>query len=255
MASTVHKAIASNKDISWVGKKFGRLTVISIVKNAKNKAMYWKCKCDCGNETLSQPSQVRALKYVQCKNCAAQNWVRKNPTIQPNQVFGLLTTVGRSAPRKWLCVCVCGKTAIRSGSNLIKSNTPSCDECLVKVQATHNVTHGGSVNGRINRLYNVWSSMKARCSIPSCAGYKYYGGKGIRVCEEWLRYENFCEWALANGYEFGLTIDRLNPDKNYEPSNCEWVTREINAHRVKKPEYIERQKREDFILSQLSAMG
>lgn len=82
-----------------------------------------------------------------------------------------------------------------------------------------------------NKLYNVWRSMNRRCNSPNDNNYKKYGAKGIRVCKEWLRdcdggfcgFENFKNWAIANGYEIGLTIDRINPYDGYFPQNCRWV--------------------------------
>lgn len=73
-------------------------------------------------------------------------------------------------------------------------------------------------------LYAVWNSMKQRCSNPSVKEYKYYGEKGIKVCEEWEDFIPFYEWAIPNGYEQNLTLDRINFDDDYKPSNCRWIT-------------------------------
>ena len=69
--------------------------------------------------------------------------------------------------------------------------------------------------------------MKRRCTIPKDESYKNYGGRGITVCDEWLDPINFIEWALANGYKEGLTLERIDVNGNYEPNNCTWVTREL----------------------------
>ncbi|MDB5405210.1 MAG: hypothetical protein JWL84_122 [Rhodospirillales bacterium] len=73
--------------------------------------------------------------------------------------------------------------------------------------------------------------MRQRCYQPSHPSYPYYGAKGIRLCHDWLVYENFRDWALANGYREGLTVDRLDSACNYEPGNCEWVTLAVNIGR------------------------
>lgn len=79
--------------------------------------------------------------------------------------------------------------------------------------------------GRYTRLYNIWLNMKQRCSNPKASHYEYYGGKGVSVCEEWKKsFSTFRDWALSNGYEDGLTIDRIKSDKDYCPENCRWVT-------------------------------
>ena len=75
------------------------------------------------------------------------------------------------------------------------------------------------------RLYKIWGNMIQRCTNPNNTHYSYYGGKGVTVCTEWARFEDFKEWALANGYREDLTLDREDGDKGYDPSNCRWITR------------------------------
>jgi hypothetical protein len=74
--------------------------------------------------------------------------------------------------------------------------------------------------------------MKARCSNPNLRAYQWYGAKGVKVCNEWHTWETFRDWANAHGYARGLVIDRVDPNGNYEPSNCQWITQSENAKRV-----------------------
>lgn len=84
-----------------------------------------------------------------------------------------------------------------------------------------------------NRLYWIWQDMKKRCYNPKNKDYKWYGGKGIKVCDDWkVSYTNFKEWALSNGYADNLTIDRVDSNKDYEPSNCQWITQSENSKRA-----------------------
>lgn len=80
-----------------------------------------------------------------------------------------------------------------------------------------------------NSLYNSWQNMKGRCLRPKNPKYPRYGGRGIMICSEWLDGIKFFEWSLANGYQDGYSIDRIDNDGNYEPSNCRWVSISENS--------------------------
>lgn len=85
-----------------------------------------------------------------------------------------------------------------------------------------------------SNLYRVFNSMVERCTKPTTKNYHNYGGRGIKVCDEWIgNYQAFCEWALDNGYKKGLQIDRIDNNGNYEPSNCRWVTPKQNSNNAR----------------------
>ncbi len=137
--------------------------------------------------------------------------------------------------RIWKCKCECGNIVLASTNSLRRNNTKSCG-CLQKEKAAISgrnsaTTHGLSKdsNGKKTRLFRIWMGMKTRCYNPNVVEYPRYGGKGVVICEEWKNFEAFHNWALTNGYQENLSIDRKELSGNYEPSNCRWVTDKVQC--------------------------
>jgi len=90
--------------------------------------------------------------------------------------------------------------------------------------------HGHASGGRLTRIYRIWQAMRYRCSNCTSKSNQYYRDRGVTICDEWLNsFDRFREWSLANGYADDLTIDRIDTFGNYEPSNCRWVTMQVQA--------------------------
>lgn len=151
--------------------------------------------------------------------------------------FGRLTVISFShlddtKTAHWLCKCDCGNTCTPSNRSLRKGATQSCG-CLHKEQLSErNATHRSSST----KEYYIWNNMRERCSSPKNNHYKYYGGRGIKVCKRWLDFSNF---IADMGYApEGYSIERINNDGDYEPSNCKWIpmseqaANKSNNHRI-----------------------
>lgn len=129
-----------------------------------------------------------------------------------------LAGTDKSRNRKWLCQCDCGEQKVILGIHLKSENTQSCG-CLSRESSSmRNLTHGQSRK----TTYRIWDAMRRRCSDPNNPGYKWYGAKGIRVCDKWQKFAGFFEDMGVRPP--GLTIERRDSHGNYEKDNCEWAT-------------------------------
>lgn len=131
----------------------------------------------------------------------------------------------------WLCLCDCGTEVTVSGVYLRNGHTQSCGCLSIERSIETSTTHGHFSGGKQTRLYAIWAGMKRRCLNPHVKIFKHYGGRGIAIYPAWLEFEAFKKWALSNGYQDDLTIDRIDNDGNYEPGNCRWITKSENSRK------------------------
>lgn len=144
----------------------------------------------------------------------------------------------------WLCKCDCGNFKVVLRNNLLQGSVKSCG-CLTKEIASER-----GIKSRIGdrtrkhgdfgtKLYGIWAAIKRRCSNPNTKHYEDYGGRGIKVCDAWLDYIGFKEWATLSGYKEGLTIERIDVNGNYCPENCSWIPLEQQASNTRRSVHVE----------------
>lgn len=226
-----------NTTIDLTGRKFGRLTVLKKgtgrYTQGGNYKTTWVCRCDCGNVKEYDSQKLRKGRTLSCGCYRGQRIRESHVEDLTGKKFERLTVIRFLEPnerenklRCWLCKCDCGKEVQVNANKLKTGHTRSCG-CLVN-------EHIGNLNKKYEfsnkRLYAVYQAMLDRCNNPSNSHYSNYGERGIKVCSEWEKsYDAFAQWAFNNGYDplatrGDCTIDRIDVDKGYEPSNCRWIS-------------------------------
>lgn len=207
-----------------IGHKQNKLTVTEYLGNSDKGIHKYLCVCDCGGNKVVPKSKILASNMPKSCGCDSK---RKPTKYTIGEVFGSLTITSEGArcetsnKRRVICSCICGKVVLVSTNNLISGNTVSCG-------CSRN-THGMSDT----RTYQIHEGMLRRCKEENAEEFPHHSGRGITVCHMWNpalggSFTNF----LADMGEApdGLTLDRIDNDGNYEPSNCRWATNSIQGY-------------------------
>lgn len=202
------------------GKTFGILTVLK----KGDKHGWWDCKCQCG-KLISFPAW-RLVGKTPNKSCGCLNHKKAPQVDMVGQKFGRLTVQSYKVRSLWNCICDCGNKVVVRGADLKSGNTKSCGCFKKDVHTKHGLTN--------HPLRATLKDMKSRCYNKNCHAYKYYGARGIKVCDDWKNdLQSFYDWAIKAGWEKGLTIDRIDNDGDYTPDNCQFIKNALNCKKTR----------------------
>ena len=240
--------------IDMTGQQFGYLKVNSY-SHTENKRAFWNCTCVCGKDIVCKGKLLRNGHIKSC-GCMKNKMVsdakidnmkgRKIGRLYFKEYIGLL-----NHHALWLCQCDCGNECIVKASSVKSGTTSSCGCLAHDILMERNCKH----NCVYLPIYTCYHNMISRCTNKNTTHYKDYGGRGIKICDEWLDkdfgFKNFYDWAMKNGYNEELTIDRIDFNGNYEPNNCRWATIKEQANNTRKNIFVNYDD-EKYTLMQLS---
>lgn len=238
----MQSSYTKNNIEDYIGKKYGHLTVIGEAPKEHKYSNSFLFQCDCGAIIEDIPSRVVTGHRQSCGKCEYAGTTGK-PTFNPADYIGrkqnMLTAVGvvdkKPTDKRWKlkCLCDCGNYTEIYPDQFNRGVVKSCG-CLRR-RGTRTVD-----NRSKHPLYNIWNQMMGRCYRKSDKHYDRYGGRGIKVCDEWHDFWNFVKWSDSiGGRPAGMEIDRIDNDGDYCPENCRWATRKQQLRNRSNNVYIE----------------
>lgn len=233
------------KLIDMTGQRFGKLTVIkrtedNVTPSGDHKVM-WLCQCDCGNRRIISGIKLRKMKSPSCGCDRKQNFDERGHIIKGKPIvdltgkkFGKLTVIGLDRIERkiswWKVRCECGTIKTVRGNTLPLLKSCGCQkrkQDLINIGVTDK-NHHELTN---HPVYGIWRAMINRCQNPNTQHYDSYGGRGIKVCDDWKNLRNFATWADSHGFVDGknLSIERKDVNGDYCPENCIWIDRKYQS--------------------------
>jgi hypothetical protein len=212
----------SSRFMDITGQVFGRWTVLSL--DSTDRGSRWLCQCECGTRRVLEGRKLREGHSRSC-GCLASE-LRKLQLA--GQEFGRLVAIESVGQRRgselWRCACECGNETHVTATHLVHGRIRSCGCLLRETSRNLNTKHGQYQTP----TYKTWQAMRDRCNNPNHRAFPNYGGRGIRVCDEWQSFAAFLEHVGERPSD-AHEIDRIDVNGNYEPGNVRWVTRKQNS--------------------------
>ena len=228
----------THQDLS--GCLFGRMTVVGRTQN-RGKKLYWTCRCSCGTVVEVEAHALRSGHTRSC-GCLRVDLSRSRGTDLTGRRFGrwLVRTPAPARGRRkyWLCQCECGNQKEIRGENLASRQSRSCGCLRCEVSSKLTLTHGHARRSGRSREYRAWHNAKTRCFFIKAINYDRYGGRGITMCKRWR--SSFVAFLKDMGpCPSGCSLDRIDVDGDYKPSNCRWAPQRIQARNRRNNHYIQ----------------
>lgn len=218
-----------------IGEKYNKLTIIEDLGVDKNTHRKVKCKCDCGNMVIKRLNDVKNGRVISCQSCSKDKRLSNkckeiiNAEVNDCTIINASYLVKENGRKRLFVDAKCNKcgTVFNIRYDTLKSlRGDNCPNCNNKSRVNKMMKPY-----RHTKLYRVYYAIKQRCYNAENNAYQYYGGRSVKMCDEWLNdFETFYKWAMNNGYKNGLQVDRINCNGNYEPNNCRLVNSSTNNY-------------------------